>query len=51
MTRKRWIGLIIWCAFCLLVIMFSLVYIIIGQIKANATELRLIVLTISALLH
>jgi hypothetical protein len=43
MNRQMRIGFILWLTLCVIVIVFAIVYIIIGQIEANSSNLAQII--------
>jgi len=45
MNRKMKIGFMIWVAFCTLVVLFAIIYIIRGQVEANSQTLALLQIT------
>ena len=46
MNRQMWIVFIAWISFSLLVIVFAIIYVVIGQLAANANSLATIINTL-----
>jgi len=46
MNRQMWIVFIAWISFSLLVIVFAIIYVVIGQLDANANSLATIINTL-----
>jgi len=43
MNRQMWIAFIAWVSFSVLVIVFAIIYVVIGQFEANASSLATII--------